>query len=329
MRQKDWIRFVFGDLVTGEIEDPSFECLEDDTIHVVSMIFAPLRAMDDYFRRCRESCSNIVLYHAGDEWFSGGCEPYRHFDNVVRELPSFFTRSVGIACIPLGCPVSGSLQRDWPPSSERPLVWSFAGEIRNTRIEMVRDFDKISPREIIDTSTNRTLSVDRYHDLLSASKFVPCGMGNVITETWRVYEAIESGAIPIVERRMTLDYYRELLGEHPIPTFNSWRRAADFVTDMMQRPAEMNALQGEIAAWWKDYKDRMVRQIGVMLGESHSTSLVAFSNSLVNKNMVIHEGLRVVELVRHQSLENLRRRAANPLAPVRRIWRGLRKSDER
>lgn len=50
------------------------------------------------------------------------------------------------------------------------------------------------------------------------SIFSPCPQGNVLLETPRVYEALQCGSIPIVERRLTLDYYKQLLGPHPLPT---------------------------------------------------------------------------------------------------------------
>ena len=329
MRQHDWVRLVFGELVTGEIEDPDFQCFEDDTIHVVSMIFHPLAALDDYFAECRRRCSNIVLFHAGDEWFSGGCGPYRHFDNVVRELPSFFTRGAGVACIPLGSPVTRVDPPPRTPASERPVIWSFAGEIRNTRIEMVKHFGKMPGGKLIDIGAAPPLSATEYDDLLRDSVFAPCGMGAIITETWRVYEAIEAGAIPLIEKMPTLDYYRNLLGEHPIPTFGNWRQARDFATKLMHDKQALDRLQDEICGWWSGYKAKMVRDVTEMLSTSHSRELIAFGNSAVNSNKVIHESLRVAELLRHQTPANLRRRFANPIKPLRRIVLGLAGRDER
>jgi hypothetical protein len=329
MRQKDWIRFIFGNVITGEIEDPDFTCFEDDTIHVVSMIFHPLRVMEDYFQQCRRVCKNIVLYHAGDEWFSGGCGPYKYFDNVVRELPSFFTRSEGIACIPLGSPTKEPFNHSWKPASQRKFIWSFAGEIRNTRIEMVKHFDRVPRGNLIDTNSSQPLSTSEYYELLRESVFAPCGMGNIITETWRVYEAIESGAIPLVERRMTLDYYGHLFVKHPIPTFSNWRDAATFAKGMMNDEKALDFFQRDITTWWKEYKNKLVDQITTMLSRSHNDSLLKYSRRPINNNMFLHESLRVVELLRHQSAQNLRRRLVNPIAPMRRILLGLSKKDER
>lgn len=328
VRQKAWIRFLFGDLVTGEIEDPDFACFEDDTIHVVSMIFKPLREMEPYFQECRKLCRNIVLYHAGDEWFSGGCGSYRYFDNVIREMPSFFTRADGIMVVALGDPNLTPISSA-PPASRRPFLWSFAGEVRNTRLEMVKCFNHLPRGRLVDSAVVPPLALGEYQALLRESTFAPCGMGNVVTESWRVYEAIEHGAIPIVERRLTLDYYTNLLGKHPIPTFRNWKLAAGYVADLMHRDEEMDALQREITSWWQAYKRELTDRIGTMLLRSHNHALRQFADRSVNRNMLVHEFLRVMELLRHQSAMNIRRRFANPVSPVRRIILGLAGRDER
>jgi len=328
MRQKEWIRFIFGSVVTEEIDDPNFDCFEDDAIHVVSMIYRPLREMDAYFAQCRKVCKNIVLYHAGDEWFSGGCAPYKHFDNVVREMPSFFTKGAGITCVPLGNPV-GSPPRWKKRSSQRELTWSFAGEIRNTRIEMIEAFAKVPDGKIIDTNSGPALTPGEYQNLLNESVFAPSAMGNIITETWRVYEAIDAGAIPLIERRLTLDYYKELLGNHPIPTFSNWQHAAAFANRLAHDEQAIDNLQQEIFDWWTEYKATLVERITRALSVSHHTELVAFGRQPANTNIFLHETLRVVELLRHQSAHNIKRRFANPIAPVRRIALGLLKKDER
>lgn len=328
MRQKDWIRFLFGDLVTGEVEDPDFTCFDDDTIHVVSMIFQPLRAMEPYFEQLRGRCDNVVLYHAGDEWLSGGCAPYKYFDNVVREMPSYFTRADGVLGVPLGS-VALSSRGPYKPASQRRLIWSFAGEIRNTRVELVKYFDAVPYGKVVDTKYDESLTPAEYDEMLRETVFAPCGMGNIITETWRVYEAIEAGAIPLIERRVTLDYYRGLLGEHPIPTFRNWRSAAQFVHTLTNDEVALDSLQRQVAGWWVGYKEKLVRRVADQLSTSHNASLVAFAANPVNANVPIHETLRVVELLRHQSRMNLRRRFANPVAPVRRIVLGLAKKDER
>jgi hypothetical protein len=331
--QKDWIRYVFALVTTGEeIEDPNLECFEDNTIHVVSMVFKPLAAHVPYFDQLREKCTNIVLYHASDEWLSGGCGPYRYFDNVIKEFHSHFNKSEGLLTIPLGCPYNFRI--DPLPVSSRRYLWSFVGGVHNTRIEMLRALDGLGPSFEFRTDgsfgpTGKKLNPDEYKEVLRQSVFLPCGMGVVTTETWRVYEALEAGCIPVLERRLFLDYYKNLFGEHPIPTFRTWKQARAYMARLQKNPNEMAKTQREVSSWWNQYKRTIQTDVQALLGASHRKELERFAESTVNKNVLVHETLRVAELMRHQSYHNLVRRSSNPLKPLRRIVLGMMRKDER
>src|SRR5437868_14679039 len=83
------------------------------------------------------------------------------------------------------------------------------------------------------------LSEGAFRCLLSDSTFAPAPMGNVMAETWRFYEALEVGCIPIVERHWRLNYFEDLLGPNPIPTFYSWPSARRFMLELRSQPAQL------------------------------------------------------------------------------------------
>jgi hypothetical protein len=43
--------------------------------------------------------------------------------------------------------------------------------------------------------------------------------------TFRVYEALEAGCIPIVEKRPGFDYFTSLLRSHSMPAVTNWDEA--------------------------------------------------------------------------------------------------------
>jgi hypothetical protein len=43
-----------------------------------------------------------MLFHASDEWFSGGYGLYRHFDAVIRNFATSLAKCDGISTIPEG-----------------------------------------------------------------------------------------------------------------------------------------------------------------------------------------------------------------------------------
>jgi len=127
-------------------------------------------------------------------------------------------------------------------------------------------------------------------------------------ETWRTYEAMENGCIPLVERRLFCNYYGDLFGRHPIPTFSNWRQARAFVEDLSGSPPRLDALQSEIYLWWQNEKinirDKVVAFTKNGLGGHYKPELENFRflprpwRNIWQYN----------ELARHHSLQALGRR---------------------
>jgi hypothetical protein len=74
-------------------------------------------------------------------------------------------------------------------------------------------------------------------------------------ETTRVYDALEMGAIPIVERRRRLDYFGALLGgDHPLPTVRSWPDATELVRGLLADHGTLAQLHDRVVSWWASTK---------------------------------------------------------------------------
>jgi hypothetical protein len=147
-------------------------------------------------------------------------------------------------------------------------------------------------------------------------------MGNVVAETWRLYEALEFGCIPIVEKRWFIDYYRGLFGADPFLRVGSWREAARLMRDLMAKPDELLRHQQTVVSWWAETKARTKRDLtAFMRGPSHAADLEAFSRRPRIRSPKLHEPLRLIELLRHQSAGSLAQRLANPRKLLARIRR--------
>ncbi len=329
--EADWLREMLGDLVDREERDLELNCFDDHSIHVVSSNWRPLPSYAEYARTLRARCERIVLVHLSDEWYSGGYGLYASFDAVIRNFRTALADGDGILTIPEG--YSNGTRRDRPivPVDRRRYTWSFVGELKTSRVEMVRAFDGLSPRRLEGTASisdpgGRKLSKSEYDAILADTVFSPCPMGNAILETWRLYESLELGCIPLVERRLTLDYFGELFGPNPIPAFRSWRSARAWAEAMLVDRQALAGVQHEIASWWDGHKARVrdaVRE--AVHGPSAAPALRRFAALSRNRHPILHEPLRVGELLRHQSAASLARRLRRPVSPLRRIVReGLR-----
>ena len=80
--------------------------------------------------------------------------------------------------------------------------------------------------------------------------------------------------------------------------------------------------QQEIYGWWQAHKAAVKGSVEALLsGPSHRAALGEYARMTRNRIPLAHEALRLGELLRHQSAASIRRRLANPVGPVKRIWR--------
>jgi hypothetical protein len=97
--------------------------------------------------------------------------------------------------------------------------------------------------------------------------FVPCPPGNFSYETHRLYEALESGAIPIIEDS-SAEYYRLLFGDSlPFPIVADWREASVLMKDFAGKAIMTSEA---LDRWWWQKKSifradvmRLIKKLGV------------------------------------------------------------------
>jgi hypothetical protein len=305
--ERDWLLDLFGNLVEEEVVDRELKCFDDDSIHVMSSNFRTATPVefDAYFGECRAKCRNLVLFHASDEFFLGGYGLYRHFDHVIRTYHTYLAAHDGVLTIPLGYPDGTPVGTAYPPAGARKYAWSFIGQFKATRIAMRKAFDGFEPELVTNTDSQR-ISKSEFDQVLQDTVFAPCPMGNVVLETWRLYESLELGCIPLIEKRLGIDYYTNLFGPNPVPSFHNWNAARRYAESLLGNRHELNRTQGRIRDWWVAHKDRVRAQVrGALNGPSQADELRQFTDYLRNRYPAIYLPLRLAELLRHQSMHSL------------------------
>jgi len=256
LTERDWIEYLLGDFQVEHVVPESYPIrLTDWTIYILSTNLMRLRELPSYLPELgtgKRADARIGLLHLSDEWYSQDYRYYSGFDFVLRNHFSKRLQRPGILQIPLGLPRLTSAPQPIAPTAARRYVWSFCGNRVASRFEMLSVFSGLDPAYVL--PQGQRIPPSEFRDVLLQSQFVPCPMGNVMLETWRTYEALEAGCIPLLERRATMDYYRNLLGDHPIPTFSSWTEARRFVCRQLQAPDSLDGRQSEILQWWNAAK---------------------------------------------------------------------------
>jgi hypothetical protein len=208
--------------------------------------------------------------------------------------------------IPLGYAAGFKAAPNTLSSAQRPYLWSFLGATnKGTRPEMIKALVPFTPQFIHNTDRGNVapLGKEQYERILRDSVFVPSSMGNVNLDCFRVYEALECGAVPIVEQRVGFDYFARLLGSHPLPCFTDWNHAARFLGRIQHDHEAQDRLLSECSLWWSNYKNELKARIEDFVAHPVGDE----AGSCVNWKRAI-PGSQSIELLRHHTVPAFRRR---------------------
>jgi Exostosin family len=307
--EDDWIHWLFQDFDIVDHVAPGCDLFLDNSIYILSGPYSRLP------RRFLDSVSSLRgkgLFHLADESFTGGYEMYRNFDFVLRNYHSSIFNNPGIMTLPLGFTNDMMNLSPTAPMTQRRFLWSFAGIKRAARIKMLQNLKNVVPHKcyLYDSQSQQPwLDRAEFRALLSDSVFSPCPMGNTVLESFRIYESLEMGCIPILERRRWMPYYDRLMPDHPLPTFSSWRKARQFVEAVASDQSRLIAYQQEIVEWWRKYKLQLRNDVTsfVSLGFQGAFRSSLSQNWRCRKG-INHQAWRLIELLKHASRASLQER---------------------
>ena len=145
--------------------------------------------------------------------------------------------------------------------NDRSCNWSFFGEIKSDRFEMIENFKTIN-NYLIGSGITRSYMTDIYLN----SIFVPSGRGNSSINCFRLYEASMSGAIPIVvgskeELDMTFKYE-----ENPPWIFSdSWNNAVEICKELLKDLDKLQEMQDNLLFWWNNRIGKIQEKVNEVL----------------------------------------------------------------
>jgi hypothetical protein len=248
--ERDWLALLLSRFDITHVVSADFSAIVPGALYVT---FSDKKlVLPQPFLEAVRAAGNCGLIHLGDEYLRGDFRTYAYFDYVLRNNCGCFLEGEGLLHLPMG--FTNSLQPlPIKPASERQWLWSFSGGRRPERTAMARELALARPAYInmpIPGSGQKFDPRPQYFATIADSVFIPCGEGNILLETPRPYEALEFGAIPILPKRRKVDTYAHLMGPNPIPSFETWREAAEFLVNAQKEPAQLDAIQAEVLEWW-------------------------------------------------------------------------------
>jgi len=203
-------------------------------------------------------CSKIFLFHLGDEAGTQDLsEIYKNCDYVWRTFCSNkYFNSSQVRCIPIGYK-SGLINKQ---ENKRKYKWAFTGTPhKSSRHDLLFQFSNIKPFFCHKTNkfNDKVISVDEMSNVLSSTEFMPCPNGFFHPETYRLYEALQCGCIPIVED--AYKYYDRLFPNNPFIKIEKWADAKNIIKNWKEK--EIKEKQKECSIWWNNYKNELQEMI--------------------------------------------------------------------
>ena len=224
---------------------------------------------------------SAVLIHLSDETLNDPVEIYNHpavklvIRNYVRkDIPP----SDKIITIPLGYVKSRSLKGKFKKLAERTLAWSFAGSVdKPTRIEMLQTLSSIEPNSMKLLPTwkqPQPEEAEEYMKVLGDSKFIPCPKGQNY-ETYRLYEALESGCIPICIGDINNEHecYNKLIGDNAVLISQDWTSVKSMIQQICNNHEALNQIQENLSNYWTTHKINITAHIVAALERISKTHL--------------------------------------------------------
>lgn len=148
----------------------------------------------------------------------------------------------------------------------KEYLWSFVGQVQHEQREKCVSVLRTLPDGYLHISKGfggqeNGMEYQPYLDVMRKSKFVICPAGNVCADSFRVYEAIACGAIPIVERRAPrdaegFDYWGEVWQPNGLVAVNEWGALPSILRNTEQYTEVMDG-----NGWYDFYKEVLTQQL--------------------------------------------------------------------
>ena len=176
--------------------------------------------------------------------------PFAAWNFKTYAVPLGYHHSFGRATGIIG---DGSRKKKYP--------WSFFGHIKNEDREQMLEAFLALPDRLGKGQLHRTTSFngpdailgDVVAETFDQTFFVPCPLGFMSPDSFRVMEALERRAIPVVVEFHGIDYFNFTFGDHPFIVAKNWEDAANMCRNLLENPKNLSAKLEQVEAWYQSY----------------------------------------------------------------------------
>lgn len=201
---------------------------------------------------------NFNLFHISNEQLNHDCSYYSKANMVFR---NYFDNSIkfsNVLTLPLGYK-TGIVNKNSNPKNlkDKSYDFCFIGQLKWDRFRLVDILkDKNSYIHTISKwACPTSLSASKMQEIFELTKLIPCPMGNIMPETFRFYETLESGSIPVIKKYNGHDYYSSFYGNHPIPVVDDWSELPSMLEKIILEGYDKKVI--EVNNWYVETKKQI------------------------------------------------------------------------
>ena len=221
-----------------------------DSAICVFSIYTILKNVDA-FQQIIDFLNTKILFICGDEWNN---MPVINFKNLIIKQ-YFHKNNYNYTYLPIG--YNKDLMKNINMLDEVPLIkdrfykWSFIGDIKHYRSKMIDILNEIQPN-----FHEENIDPENISNIYKNSIFVLCPKGNILYETFRIYEALICGSIPILfgDKQDIINEFSQI-NNPPFLICESYENSIKLINNLLLNENKLNILIKMLHEWWETEKN--------------------------------------------------------------------------
>lgn len=197
--------------------------------------------------------------------------------------------------LPIGYPPHIELKSETAPVKRLDMF--YAGQVNHKdREEMIEKLKCMNVWGEIYPTGGFSQGLDRkeYIDKMSEAKVIPCPKGNISPDSFRLYEALECGAVPVAQYP---DFWHKIFRTYEFPAISNKDQWNGYIEDAIRLYPKLN---NKVQAWWIREKQRIRKELR---GEDEMTILVPISPIPSHPSTHILE--QTLDSIRHHTKDEI------------------------
>lgn len=208
----------------------------------------------------------VLLFITSDEEHNFPTEQLRHPDMVIFEQYQ--------ATFPLGYTPQARNELRKNGYQKKTIPYFYSGQINHSRRRQLQEMMvKYDTSYFYPTDGfAKGMNFGGYFEMMARAACVPCPPGNVTQDSFRLYETLEAGAVPIADMfsaQGNNDYWQRMFPDAPFPILTSYQELPELIGKCQDQK-----LRNKVFAWWIARKMKLRQHLKNILGIKEALTVV-------------------------------------------------------